>query len=373
MKSKVLVTGPTGMLGSQIVAHYLLNTTHDLILLMRSSKTAPATERLNQLLEFWQVPQSHTSRVHIQDVDIQQSRLGLSDQFLREMGDQIEYVIHALSPVRHDMSHEQALHDIVGTTKKAVELAKALPNLKRFSFVSTIEVFGATKGILKEQFLTHTPHFFNTYEYGKFHAERELQSELSRGLPLTIFRPSMIVGHSQTGATVKFQSFYLAIEKFIIKPDFQIMPPPPAFITVPADWAAKAIQLISEDTSTVGQIFHLSQGLDDITRIDQVRKIVESCLRENQIEVASAPLHAPQFLFKLAVEAMIKITSGKTQKGYQNRKNFLCFCGFEPPVDNSKLKAGLLKHGLTWPHFENYAKPVINYYLQHRKTKRFPF
>ncbi len=56
--------------------------------------------------------------------------------------------------------------------------------------------------------LEETPQFHNTYEHAKFEAEQWLLQKMEAGFPATIFRPSMVVGDTQTGKIIRFQVFY---------------------------------------------------------------------------------------------------------------------------------------------------------------------
>lgn len=389
----VVITGSTGMLGSNLVAHYLLNTSHNLVLLMRKKRNDDLHTRVDEIFKFWGLAKALMTRVRIADVNIQMPYLGAQQLSETIPSSETIYFIHALAPLRHDLTQEQARQDILNTTQEALRLATSFKNLKRFSFVSTMEVFGASTGVFYEKPIEKEPRFFNNYEYGKFHAEQLLMNEMKKGVPITIFRPSMIVGHSKTGQITKFFSFYLALEKFILKPDFAIMPPAPAIVTVPVDWASLAIQLLTEAEFGLGEIYNLSQGQDDTTDMSGMRAIVDHMTKRENVQtinganensaernsgtykfnLPAAPITLPQSLFKVSLQIMSTLTRGHTHRRLENRLRFIDFCGFKPLIDNSKLQTHLQRLGYTWPKFKDYAEPVIRYYMSERQKQKFPF
>lgn len=77
--------------------------------------------------------------------------------------------------------------------------------------VSTVGVGGRYYGALPEQWLNTPRNFHNTYEQSKAEAEIILKTEVDQGMPITVHRPSMIVGDSQTGRILNFQIFTICL------------------------------------------------------------------------------------------------------------------------------------------------------------------
>jgi nucleoside-diphosphate-sugar epimerase len=76
--------------------------------------------------------------------------------------------------------------------------------------VSTCYVAGRRTGLIREDELEHDKGFRNFYEETKYLAEAEVE-KLKSDLPVTIFRPSVVVGDSQTGETAKYDGIYYLI------------------------------------------------------------------------------------------------------------------------------------------------------------------
>ena len=82
-----------------------------------------------------------------------------------------------------------------------------MPNLRRYNYVSTCYVAGKRKGEIRENELEHDAGFRNFYEETKYLAEIEVE-RLKSEFPVTIFRPSVVVGDSETGETAKYDGIY---------------------------------------------------------------------------------------------------------------------------------------------------------------------
>ena len=59
-----------------------------------------------------------------------------------------------------------------------------------------------------EDELPTAPVYANHYEWSKYEAERIVRAAMHAGLPVTVFRPSMVVGDTETGHTRDFNVIY---------------------------------------------------------------------------------------------------------------------------------------------------------------------
>jgi nucleoside-diphosphate-sugar epimerase len=112
----------------------------------------------------------------------------------------------------YDLAVEQQLANRVNLegTRNVNEFAKALRHLKRYNYISTCYVAGKRTGEIREDELEHDKGFRNFYEETKYLAELEVE-RLKATLPVTIFRPSVVVGDSVTGETAKYDGIYYLI------------------------------------------------------------------------------------------------------------------------------------------------------------------
>ena len=66
--------------------------------------------------------------------------------------------------------------------------------------------------------------FNNYYEETKYLAEVDVQGQMSRGLPATIYRPASVVGDSKTGETQKYDGPYCIMQWMLRNPELAIVP-----------------------------------------------------------------------------------------------------------------------------------------------------
>lgn len=95
-------------------------------------------------------------------------------------------------------------------TKNVNEFVRSLRHLKRYNYISTCYVAGKRTGLIREDELEHDKGFRNHYEETKYLAEIEVE-KLKADLPVTIFRPSVVVGDSSSGETAKYDGIYYLI------------------------------------------------------------------------------------------------------------------------------------------------------------------
>ena len=80
---------------------------------------------------------------------------------------------------------------------------------------------GRYDGVFRETDLDVGQSFNNFCEETKFLAEAEVRT---RSLPVTIYRPSVVVGNSKTGEAQKFDGPYFVIQWVVRQPGIAILP-----------------------------------------------------------------------------------------------------------------------------------------------------
>ncbi len=185
----IFLTGTTGFLGGKLLANLLQTTDHTLYVLVRDMAKA---ERLVASL-----PGNTESRIRLLQGDITKVNCGLDAMEIDELTGNIDIFYHLAALVKFDEELRKELFAInYDGTKHALELAKLL-SAKKFFYVSTAYTIGKHEyGVEKLYPIEAEGH--NPYEESKVKSEH-LAFSYADDMDVSIFRPSIIVGDSETG------------------------------------------------------------------------------------------------------------------------------------------------------------------------------
>jgi nucleoside-diphosphate-sugar epimerase len=148
----------------------------------------------------------------------------------------------------------------VDGTRNVLELARDCAKLERFNHFSTCYVSGERVGVIAEDELDVGQSFRNEYERSKYQAEK-LVRKAGLTLPVSIYRPSSVVGDSRTGEIDKFEGpYYLGI-LLVMSPLTIPLPLPGDGVAplnaVPVNYVVDAVWALAKDPRAVGKTFHL--------------------------------------------------------------------------------------------------------------------
>lgn len=219
----ILLTGASGVIGREL----LPRLPQDCLLVARH-RTRPESA----------LPQV--------ELDIRAPQLGLADAAYKRLCKEVDTVVHCAAIT--DMSGqvpELSATNITGV-QNVVEFAQAAG--ARLHFISTAycsEAYGPAAPVASD------------YVASKRAAEALVRGS---GLDWTIIRPSIIAGHSQTGAIASHQGFHMFIST-VLKGRLSILPlnADTQCDFVPADWVAEAIARIVA-APVWGRIYWLTAG-----------------------------------------------------------------------------------------------------------------
>jgi thioester reductase-like protein len=255
----VLFTGFPGFLGSELLPRVLdRSPEHRALCLVQPKFAALALERAERLAE--QDP-SLAGRIGLVEGDICRPGLGLTDPDGVAAG--VEEIFHLAAVYDLSVGRDLAVRVNVEGTRNVLEIARRAPRLRRLQYVSTCYVSGRHPGLFTERDLEVGQRFNNFYEETKFLAEVEVQQAMRDGLPVSIYRPSIVVGDSRTGTTQKYDGPYFAIRWLLRQPGIAIFPivgDPRAteFNVVPRDFVIDAIAHLSALEEASGGVFQLA-------------------------------------------------------------------------------------------------------------------
>jgi thioester reductase-like protein len=296
MGKKYFVTGATGAIGSALIPLLLEDQNSQVWALMRAESCEHLKRRFDELITFWEMnhEQAQDARRRIIPLlgDTDKSKYALPEDVYAEIANQCTHIIHCAGVVRMNLALEVARQHALGSAISIVELAlacQASGSLQKIEYVSTVGVAGRMPGILPETWIVQPREFHNTYEQSKAEAEDYLHEQITlHNLPVTVHRPSMVVGDSKTGKIIHYQIFYYLCEFIAGRRTFGILPylGDAALDTVPVDYVAQVIKWSTEQgISTAGKIFHLCSGPDFSTPLSKLQKIVRTMMKMNGIKL----------------------------------------------------------------------------------------
>lgn len=149
--------------------------------------------------------------------------------------------------------------NVEGTTQ-VLRWAQQQKDFQMLHYISTCYVSGRYCGPFRETDLCKGQVFNNFYEETKYLAEVEVQRSQ---LPWTIYRPSVVVGNSTDGATLKYDGPYPLIKWLLRQPSFLAPMPSLGFgdrfriNMVPQDYATDALAYLCTHSETPGRVYQL--------------------------------------------------------------------------------------------------------------------
>lgn len=279
----VLVTGATGLLGTEVVAQLLETTNSTIYVLVRAESEEDAERRLRAL---WWGDNTLTSaigkRVHTITGDITNP--------LESLHTDITHVIHCAAETGLQKSHEELWNINVDGTRHVVRMAELLPDLQRFTYVSTAYVAGTQSGRITEDAPLPTQ-FYSQYEQSKAKAEKIVREST---LPYIICRPGMIVGNSKTGRTRNFNTVYYVL-KLLLQGKLRVLPVSSrqTVNVIPVDYVAQQVTSLTFNAGAEGRTFHLTAPADSLPQVGELVEAVRKWAKHNlHIDVAK-PVYLP--------------------------------------------------------------------------------
>jgi NAD(P)-dependent dehydrogenase (short-subunit alcohol dehydrogenase family) len=246
------VTGATGFIGRHLVQELLDNRDGQIFVLVRKGSEG----RLDHLRRSW----GHESRVTAVTGDLTEPLLGVTKTWLRQHKIGIDHFFHLAA--LYDMTAPDELNEQlnVGGTRAALDLAAAL-GAGTFHHVSSIAVAGDYSGTFDETMFDAGQDLPSAYHRTKFESERIVREESL--VPWRVYRPAVVVGHSETGAMDKVDGPYYFFPLFKRLRDTL-----PGWLplvgvdlgdtnVVPVDYVAKAMEHIAHRPGLDNQAFHL--------------------------------------------------------------------------------------------------------------------
>ncbi|MGD6808836.1 MAG: SDR family oxidoreductase [Candidatus Bathyarchaeia archaeon] len=284
MPAKVFLTGGSGFLGAQIVQRLITQTDSQIIVLIRAASREEAVLRLKRAWWDWpELYQNIGSRIQVLNGDLTKPCLNLAESQYSALVQSITHIIHCAADTTPNQQIDK-LRDInVTGTAAVIKLAQdahANHGLDRFSHVSTAYVAGRRGGVIAETDLSDKLGFSSLYEQTKYESE-QLLAKVKEDLPVSVFRPSLIVGDSKTGAVKTFNTVYYMLKQYLTG-HLRFVPASAGLKLnlVPVDYVADAVTSLTFNPAAEGLTFHLTASTEKTPTAKELVQYVQDWAKQ---------------------------------------------------------------------------------------------
>jgi short-subunit dehydrogenase len=352
------VTGATGFIGRHLV-ELLLAREGTINVLVREGSRA----RLEELIARWGAEEGRIVPV-IGDLGAPQ--LGLSDQDREKLAG-VDHFFHLAAVYDMSADVETNRRANVDGTRNAVELANAL-GAGRFHHVSSIAVAGKYRGVFTEDMFDEGQETDNSYSETKFESERLVRDRLT--VPWRVYRPGIVVGHSESGEMDKIDGPYYFFK--VIQRLRGALPPWVPVIgieggkinVVPVDFVAKAMDHIAHVEGLDERAFHLTDPNPKsagkvLNTFARAAHAPEFAMRIDRQIINVVPKQARRMVTQLPPVRRITDT---VLSDLGIPRDTLSYVDFPTDFDSRHAQKALEGSGITVPALEGYADKLWDYW-----------
>jgi nucleoside-diphosphate-sugar epimerase len=236
--------------------------------------------------------------------DLSTPRLGLSREDWHRLAGTVTAIVHSGALTEWGRPRERYEAINLAGTRQVIELAQAAG--APVYFISTIFVLALQRSpdALKDD------NVVRNYIWSKLESERLLQAS---DVPHTIFRPTNLVGDSQTGASLRPQIVQV-LSDFIVRGKAPYFPSHPENLVdiAPLDYLAIPVARMADNDLT-GGTFHISYG-DSAMSVDTALEVLQEHARDTGRQIGRAavvdprePLPVPLHEIKATSRPFVKV------------------------------------------------------------------
>jgi short-subunit dehydrogenase len=355
---RYFVTGATGFIGRHLVGE-LLKREGTIYALVREGSRA----RLEELMSSWQ---GAAGRVIPVIGDLTAPALGVSDAD-RERLRGVEHFFHLAAVYDMSADDESNRRANVDGTRHAVELANEL-GAGVFHHTSSIAVSGRYRGLFREDMFDEGQKLADPYSQTKFESEKLVREEAT--VPWRVYRPAIVVGHSQTGEMDKIDGPYYFFK--VIQRVRDLIPRWMPVVgleggkinVVPVDFVAPAMDHIAHQPGLDGQAFHLTDPKPKsagqlVNTFARAGHAPEATMRIDRQMMNVVPKQARSMLAQLPP---VKRITDQVLGDFGIPREVLSYIDYPSDYDSRDTQRVLEGTGIQVPALEAYADRLWDYW-----------
>jgi thioester reductase-like protein len=344
------VTGATGFIGRFLVPE-LLKREGDVHVLVRKG----SEKKLERFAENWG---PNADRVKPVTGDLGEPRLGISRQWLTAHKGEIAHMFHLAAIYDMTATDEQNERLNNGGTRHAVEVANAL-EAGCLNHTSSVAAAGFYEGTFTEDMFDEGQPLPSPYHRTKFESEKIAREEST--VPWRVYRPAIVVGHSQTGEMDKVDGpyyFFSLLKRSAALPEQLPLVSPDLGETnvVPVDFVARAMDHIAHQPGLDGHAFHLVNP--------EAQSAIEMI---NEFAKAAGAPRLMKMLPKQAFDLALKLPGVQSRllPGVGIPAEVAEHTEFSCHFDSSQTQAALVGTDIHVPPLGDYAPILWKYWEEH--------
>lgn len=353
----IFLTGSTGYIGAHVAANLLQDHGASINVLVRARDAREAELRLWHALqlhlEFPRFYEHLQTRVRVFRGDLTAPQLGLDRDNYDRLIHTTDSVIHCAASLNRK-SEKSCLNVNLRGTLEVLQLAMRVHHyhgLRRFSHVSTVAVAGKRQDevVTEDNSIDWNRSDYDPYARTKKFCEHMIRQLLPE-VPITIFRPSIVLGDSRRAETTQFDM----VKAFVFLAGLPLLPfrPSDKIDIVNVDFVADAIATLHLKEQPQFDTYHLSSGQSSQT------------FRQLTIALAAAqgkrpPMFMP-FLEKPFSGTVNGLSNYKNKFSYDATlmKVFLPYLVWNTVFDNTRVTSELGRKPVP---FSQYSFPLLRF------------
>jgi thioester reductase-like protein len=353
----IFLTGSTGYIGAHVAANLLDQHGASLNLLVRARDPQDAALRLWQAwqlhLDFPRFYEYLQTRVRVFRGDLTAPQFGLSRDDYDRLIHTTDSVLHCAASLNRKSEKSCLNVNLRGTLEVLLLAQKShyYHGLRRFSQVSTVAVAGKRQDevITEDRAIEWDRSDYDPYARTKKFCEH-MTRQLLPEVPITIFRPSIVLGDSRYPQTTQFEM----VRAFAFLAGLPVLPfrSKDRIDIVNVDFVADAIAALHQKENPQYDTYHLSSGADS-----QTFRQVTSALAAAQNKRGPIFLHFLETPFTTAVNLL---SNRKSDLGYGASllKVFMPYLTWNTVFDNGRVTTELGRKPVP---FSQYSYPLLQF------------
>jgi len=357
----IFLTGATGYIGAHVAANLLDRYDSTLNLLVRAHDPHEAEARLWHSMQlhmpFAKFYEHRQARIRIFLGDLTDPRFGMDPDSYDRLVHTTDSIIHCAASLNRK-SEKSCLNVNLRGTLEVIQLARRSHHyhgLQRFSEVSTVAVAGKRSHeiVTEDRSIEWERSDYDPYARTKKFCEHMVR-ELLPEVPLTVFRPSIVLGDSRHPDTTQFDM----VRAFVLLAGLPVLPfrPDDKIDIVNVDFVADSIADLHMKANPQHDIYHLSSG-NDSQRFRELTTALAAAQGKRK------PMFMP--ILEGSFSSVVNFLSnrkGPIGQGAVLMKVFLPYLVWNTVFDNTRVTTELGRKPVP---FSQYSYPLLKFSREH--------